>query len=168
MAKITFLYLPGVFGQAFETVEAALEGSWDTTGSRQKQDAPWPVLPMTREPWEDGGICFRAVVTLDDAARGETFCWGVRFRQHDGQETWAIATETAGAQSQDRFCRFRFNGTDSEYRYYLTNCRRLGANKIRRKDGSWGVRFDVWAPHARAVDLVFGAIWDSADPAKNR
>ncbi|MDR1073668.1 MAG: alpha amylase C-terminal domain-containing protein [Treponema sp.] len=118
------------------------------------------------EPWEDGGVCFRSTVELDNAARGKDFYWGVTFRQRDGRETWAIATETADPVSHERFRQFRFNGIDSEYRYYLTHCRRLGANKIKRKDDSWGVRFAVWAPHARAVDLVFGAIWNSADTGK--
>jgi 1,4-alpha-glucan branching enzyme len=166
MARVTFLYIPCVFGQAFEGVEALLKGSWDETGAWQEKKAPWSVSPMAREPWEDGGVCFRTVVELDDAARGKDFYWGVSFRQRGGEEMWAIATETADPASQERFCQFRFNGIDSECRYYLTHCRRLGANKIRQKDGSWGVRFAVWAPHARAVDLVFGAIWDSADPDK--
>jgi 1,4-alpha-glucan branching enzyme len=171
MAKVTFLYIPGVFGPVFETTEATLEGNWDATGKEPKKlpdnsTPPWSVLPMAREQWEDGGVCFRAVVTLDDAELGKTFYWGVRFRTPDGQESWAIATETGDPRSKERHCQFRFTGADSEYRYYLTHCRRLGANKFRRKDGSWGIRFTVWAPHARAVELVFGALWDSADPKK--
>jgi 1,4-alpha-glucan branching enzyme len=166
MPQVTFLYIPGVFGRAFEDVDALLKGSWDEAGAWREKKAPWSVAPMAREPWEDGGVCFRAVVELDNAARGKDFYWGVSFRQRNGREVWAIATEITDPASSERFCQFRFNGIDSECRYYLTHCRRLGANKIRRKDGSWGVRFAVWAPHARAVDLAFGAVWDSADPGK--
>ncbi|MDR2601388.1 MAG: alpha amylase C-terminal domain-containing protein [Spirochaetaceae bacterium] len=166
MANITFLYIPGVFGPAFEDVDALLKGSWSKTGAAIAKTEPWTVSPMSREPWEDGGVCFRAVVQLDSGALGEEFYWGVSFRGKDGRETWAIASEIDDPASNERTCRFRFNGIDDERRYYLTHCRRLGANKVRRKDGSWGARFAVWAPHARAVELVFGAIWNASDADK--
>ena len=44
---------------------------------------------------------------------------------------------------------------DQTERYYLTHCRRLGANKlfVRGRDAP-AVRFAVWAPNARNVELV--------------
>ena len=42
-------------------------------------------------------------------------------------------------------------------RYYFTHCRRLGANKLfvnRRRTPA--IRFAVWAPNARNVELVRG------------
>lgn len=158
---VTFLYVPGVFGSAFEGAEATLEGSWNAQGHRSDV---WSVSPMELTAHDDGGICFRAAVQLDESESGSSFRWGVRFHMPDGQTTWAIATEIADPRSKERYCTFRFDGKEKDVCYYLTHCRRLGANKFRRPDGSWGVRFAVWAPYALKVELVFGAIWNLDDP----
>jgi 1,4-alpha-glucan branching enzyme len=42
----------------------------------------------------------------------------------------------------------------------------MGANKVRNADGTWGVRFRVWAPNAQHVELVFSSIWNIEDPGR--
>lgn len=164
---VTFMYIPGVFGSVFPGADAVLEGSWNKSGHFSDN---WTTVPMTREQCDDGGICFKAQVKLDSAGYGMVFKWGVRFHWSGGKSAWAIATEISEPDSKERYRTFRFDGSDMEQRYYLTSCRRLGANKYRRPDGSWGVRFAVWAPNAVQVALVFGSIWDGTDskakPAK--
>lgn len=158
---VTFRYIPGVFGSTFADVEATLEGSWDARGCFS---STWTSNPMSRVDHDDGGICFFARIQLDASEYGKTFQWGVRFHFNDGRTSWAIATEISDVSSKERYRSFRFDGMDMDQRYYLTHCRRLGANRYRRIDGEWGMRFAVWAPHALRVELVFGSVWDLRDP----
>ncbi|MFZ0258182.1 MAG: alpha-amylase family glycosyl hydrolase, partial [Gammaproteobacteria bacterium] len=61
----------------------------------------------------------------------------------------------AGSGARERV--FTLQGADQTERYYLTHCRYLGANK-RYVEGQAepAIRFALWAPNAREVELVFG------------
>ena len=50
----------------------------------------------------------------------------------------------------------RLRAADQTVRYYLTHCRRLGANKLYTNGQPPAIRFAVWAPNARNVELVRG------------
>jgi 1,4-alpha-glucan branching enzyme len=121
---------------------------------------------MRREVADDGCLCFRVTVSLDEGELGRWFQWGVSFGCPDGSEIWAIPTEVKDRFSRDRHRSFQLCGPDQEEQYYLTHCRRLGANKCLKTDGTTGIRFAVWAPNARNVEVVLGTIWDRNDPRR--
>jgi 1,4-alpha-glucan branching enzyme len=161
---VTFTYITSVFGNPFPGFDATLLGSWDGDG---RYNANWVSVPMAQQPNDDGGICFTAKAMLDENESGKTFNWGVRFGDARGNTFWGIATEVSDPLSKDCHCSFVFEGKAQAEHYYLTHCRRLGANKYLKADGSWGVRFAVWAPNARNVEMVFGSIFDMDDTKKN-
>lgn len=160
---ITITYIPSIFGDIFKGYEATLLGSWNSIGCYSDN---WAQAPMKRRPNDDGGECFCATVMLDEKEKGKTFNWGVRFSKANGNTFWGIATEVSDPVSKECYCSFVFGGNPLKKRYYLTHCRRLGANKYTRSDGTWSVRFAVWAPNAQKVEMVFGSIWDIDDPTR--
>lgn len=160
---VEFTYLTGLTGNLFPGARARLHGSWDARG---RYAAAWSAADMQRTVADDGCVAFRATVELDEAERGRWFAWGVSLLRPDGREDWAIPTEVKDRASRARERWFQFTGAPQQERYHLTHCRRLGANKVRRADGSTGIRFAVWAPNARNVEVVMGAIWDRNDPAR--
>jgi 1,4-alpha-glucan branching enzyme len=162
-ALVHFSYLTGVKGNIFPGVRALLHGSWDGVGRRS---STWKTGEMERGTADDGCLCFRATVALDLAERGKGFDWGVSFIYPEGAEKWAIPTEIKDRSLRLCHRSFQFSGQDQDERYYLTHCRRLGANKVYHADGLIGVRFAVWAPNAQAVEVVLGTIWDRKDPQK--
>jgi 1,4-alpha-glucan branching enzyme len=126
---------------------------------------------MTEFTAEDGCPAFRATVNLDDSQIGQTFRWGVNVDIEQGPNVWGIPTEVNDATSTERYRSFTLRGADQTERYYLTHCRRLGANKL-YVDGQAqpAISFAVWAPHAQNVEVVMGErsggyIWsDSRTP----
>ncbi|MBF0151890.1 MAG: alpha amylase C-terminal domain-containing protein [Magnetococcales bacterium] len=158
---VTFIYLPGVYGDAFPHSSATLEGGWNGQGFHSED---WSVTPMEKIATPDGGRGYQAVVHLDDSQKGQIFHWGVRLHHADtGDASWAIVTEVNDTLSTAQECRFLFDGTPSTQRYFLTIHRHLGANKRLLDNGQWGAVFRTWAPNARQVDLVFGCYWDAND-----
>jgi 1,4-alpha-glucan branching enzyme len=141
---------------------ARLGGAWDARGRRSEA---WRFQPMQAFTDETGCPAFRATVELDDGAIGETFAWGVSVDTPTAAEWWGIPTEVSDQNSGARQRRFVLQGADQTERYYLTHCRRLGANKRFGQEGRQGVHFAVWAPNARNVEVVRGEasggyIWD--------
>jgi 1,4-alpha-glucan branching enzyme len=126
---------------------------------------------MTEFSAEDGCPAFRAAVNLDDSQIGQTFRWGVNVDTPQRPNVWGIPTEVNDATSTERYRSFTLDGADQTERYYLTHCRRLGANKL-DVDGQPlpAIRFAVWAPNAQDVVTVVGErsggyIWsDSRNP----
>lgn len=134
---------------------ARLAGSWDGNG---RFSPAWTTVPMTPFVADDGCPAFRATVMLDDGQLGGTFRWGVWVDTAAASGRWGIPTEVADPLAADRWRSFTFREADQQERYHLTHCRRLGANKLFR-DGTVlppAIRFAVWAPNARNVELVFG------------
>ncbi len=106
---------------------------------------------------EDGCPAFRATINLDDSQIGQEFHWGVSIDTPQSISVWGIPTEVNDTASAERYRTFTLRGADQIERYYLAHCRRLGANKLfvnRRKTPA--IRFAVWAPNARSVELVRG------------
>jgi 1,4-alpha-glucan branching enzyme len=105
---------------------------------------------------DDGCPAFEAVVNFDDSAIGEVLRWGVKLDGPLGAGLWGIASEVDDIASKVRERSFTLQaGVHSEV-YYLMHCSRLGALP---QPGSSGIRFLLWAPNARSIDVVF------ADPA---
>jgi 1,4-alpha-glucan branching enzyme len=152
---VDFQYVTGLKRPIFRN--GRLRGSWDAAG-RYSDD--WTESPMQEDVGEDGCPIFKASVALDLADSHRTFKWGVALDGPQGSNLWGIPTEIQDVNSVDRYRQFRLTGGAAQVeRYYLTYCRRLGANKHGSR-GSAGLRFAVWAPNARGVDVVFG------DPAR--
>ena len=97
--------------------------------------------------------------SLDLADQGKTFKWGVVLDGPQGSNFWGIPTEVQDMNSVERYRQFRLTGggTPQVERYYFTYGRRLGANKhFATGISKPGLRFAVWAPNARIVNVVFG------------
>jgi 1,4-alpha-glucan branching enzyme len=156
MAKIAvkFRYLTGLKRQIF--TNARLSGSWDSQG---KLSEAWDQAPMTPGRAEDGCPCFTATVELDDSGLGTAFRWGVTVDGPQGMNVWGIPTEVNDMNSAERYREFtlKADASSRSQDFYLTYTRRLGARKY-FGDGATkpDLRFAVWAPNAKAVEVVFG------------
>jgi 1,4-alpha-glucan branching enzyme len=153
MPTVTFEYLTGL-EQRF-IMAARLTGSWDAAGHPTDR---WSSVPMEEFTAEDGCPAFRASVNFDDAAVDREFRWGVVAATQQQPDAWGIPTEVNNAQSNDRSLGFTLGGTGQTERYYLTYCRRMGANKLFLDGGEPSVRFAVWAPNATDVRVVRGGV----------
>jgi 1,4-alpha-glucan branching enzyme len=160
--EIQFEFIVGLKREIFRN--ARLQGSWNAAGRYSDQ---WIESPMQEAIGADGCPIFKASVKLDTTDQGKTFKWGVVLDGPQGTRFWGIPTEVQDVNSTDRYRQFRLkpgpdsNGAPQVERFYFTYGRRLGANKHRPSNSSTtGVRFAVWAPNARSVQVVF------ADPLR--
>ena len=131
---------------------ARLTGSWDGNGQSSEQ---WSTVPMQAFTADDGCPAFRATAMLDDSQIGRGFRWSVIVDTAAQANVSGIPTEVNDAASTDRHRVFTLARADQTERYYLTHCRRLGANKlfVPGRDAP-AVRFAVWVPNAQKVELV--------------
>jgi 1,4-alpha-glucan branching enzyme len=152
LISINFEYLTGL--RAPFLVSARLTGSWDAQGFASEYWSSTTMEPFTAE---DGCPAFRATLELDDSQIGHTFRWGVVGDTPDRPNVWGIPSEVNDAASTDRTRAFTLRAANQIERYYVTHCRRLGANKL-VANGQTAIRFSVWAPNARNVELVRGSV----------
>ncbi|MEW6606860.1 MAG: hypothetical protein AB1414_05315 [bacterium] len=151
--SVRFVYLTGIKGDIFSN--ARLIGSWDIH-SRYSEE--WTSVPMKQGIGEDGCQCFSAIVKFNDSELGRQFRWGVVIDGPAGKDLWGILNEINDHRSQERYRAFILQSDTEEERYYLTHCRRLGANKYHStKKSKLGIRVAVWAPNAQNVEVVFGS-----------
>ena len=159
MQTVEFQFITGLKRTIFRN--ARLRGSWDDRG--RYSDA-WTESPMQHKIGVDGCPIFEASVSLDTVDGDKTFKWGVVLDGPQGTNFWGIPTEVQDHQSTDRYRQFRLNNGGAApqvEQYYFTYLRRLGANKhFVAGSVTPGLRFAVWAPNARNVEVVFG---DSAN-----
>ncbi|QSQ22884.1 alpha amylase C-terminal domain-containing protein [Pyxidicoccus parkwayensis] len=149
---VQFEYRTGLKRDVFRN--ARLTGSW---GGRSQDSDAWPVIPMEPATAEDGCPCFRATVTFDESQVGHGFRWGVLVDGPGGRDQWAIAAEPGDTVAPRPVRTFVLGSEPSCERYFLTQGRRLGAQKYFPPGaGRPLARFAVWAPHARQVEVVFG------------
>ena len=152
---IEFEFVTGLKRPIFRN--ARLRGSWDGAG---RYSDVWTDSPMHESIGVDGCPIFRGSVALE-SDRSETFRWGVVLDGPQGANFWGIPTEIQDVNSAERYCTFQMQAGQAPQteRYFLTHCRRLGANKNHTGSGiAPGLRFAVWAPNAQAVDVVFGPL----------
>ncbi|MGA7933199.1 MAG: alpha-amylase family glycosyl hydrolase [Kovacikia sp.] len=153
---IRFTYFTGLKRNIFDHVR--LVGSWNEHNHYSEQ---WTSIPMREEVGEDGCPCFTVTVQFDAFQAGYEFRWGVVVDSPSGSDLWAIPTEVNQRNSSDRYRSFTLRphqDTPPQHEtYYLTHCRRLGAQKYYLPGKTSPVlRFAVWAPHAQSVHVVFG------------
>jgi 1,4-alpha-glucan branching enzyme len=151
LIQVNFEYLTGL-SRPFLT-NARLRGSWDAQGLRSAQ---WTEVPMTAFTAADGCSAFRATVSLDDSQIGQEFRWGVSVDTASQPNVWGIPSEVNDPGLTERYRTFTLRAPDQVERYYVTHCRRLGANKLVNPGKTPAIQFSVWAPNARNVELVRG------------
>jgi 1,4-alpha-glucan branching enzyme len=154
MKTVEFQFITGLKRAIFRN--SRLRGSWDGNG-RYSDD--WTESPMQEEVGEDGCPIFKASISLDLTDQDKTFKWGAILDGPQGSNFWGIPTEVQDVNSVERHRQFRLNGAGVPQveRYYFTYSRRLGANKhIAVGRATPRLRFAVWAPNARSVEVVFG------------
>ncbi|HEX3044000.1 MAG TPA: alpha-amylase family glycosyl hydrolase [Bacillota bacterium] len=154
MSVVNFYYRTGVLGDIFRN--ARLLGSWDGNG---RYSNTWSTSAMTQERAADGSPSFKATVTLDDSQVGTNFQWSVLLDGPGGANQWGIPTEVNDRNSNLCHREFRLVGGEQTEEYYLTHCRRLGANKYYVSGSNDpAILFSVWAPNAQKVELVRGSV----------
>ena len=152
---VQFRYLTGLKRRIFRN--ARLVGNWDPQG---RQSLAGSDTPMTEIIAEDGCPAFTVTVHFDASEVGKPFEWSVRLDTPVASDVRGVATEVKDANKTDRVRRFQLQpaGSNQIEEYYLTYARRLGARKVfsggRSRDAD--LRFAVWAPNARSVEVVFG------------
>lgn len=158
MANITvnFTYFTGFKKAIFNNLR--LIGSWDENGHYSQQ---WRSHQMQQIIGEDGCLSFQTTVELDDSQIGWLFRWGVMLDSPAGNNLWGIPTEVNDRNSSDRYRSFTLqspnNAQSQQETYYLVHSRKLGAQQYYLPGQSQpGLRFAVWAPNARNVEVVFG------------
>jgi 1,4-alpha-glucan branching enzyme len=153
---VDFQFITGLKRAIFRN--ARLRGSWDSRGRYSDQ---WTESSMQEVRGEDGCPTFTASVQLDLADSGKTFAWGVVLDGPQGPNGWGIPTEVQDLRSTDRYRQFRLStqpgARNQVERYYFSYARHLGANKhLGSNASSADLRFAVWAPNAKKVEVVFG------------
>ena len=148
---VNFTFHSGVKRQLFRNVR--LSGSWDTAGRFSNQ---WTEVPMAAS--QDGTGCdtFSASVSFDTAQEGTTFLWGVVADIAMAPNTWVVVTEVPDENSNQRYRSFALAAGATQQDYWFVTARRFGAQMwLPQESASPGIRFAVWAPHAKNVEVVF-------------
>jgi 1,4-alpha-glucan branching enzyme len=151
---VQFRFVTGLKRRIFRN--ARLRGSWDQNG---KYSDLWTETPLTEAVGEDGCAVFTTTLQFDLTEAGKTFNWGVVLDGPQGANFWGIPTEAQDMNSAERYRQFHLQSDEAQQveTYYFTYTRRLGAHKCLIA-GSLvaGIRFSVWAPNAKSVEVVFG------------
>ena len=152
---VQITYFTGLKPDLFSNVR--LTGSWDENGLYADS---WTSINMKQALASDGCPCFQATIELDESQIGKSFNWGVILDSPAGENLWGIATETNDGESIARHRTFTLKSTEEitlqQEQYYLTNYRRLGAQKYYPPGQTQpGIQFSVWAPNAQSVEVVF-------------
>ncbi len=159
--NVQFEYRTGIPQKLFQNVR--LTGSWDFEG---RYSDTWTSANMNEFTASDGCPAWRTTIRFDKSQIGKKFRWGVIVDRASDKNTWGIIREISDSGALSNNCEFQLSESNQIERYWLTNLRRLGANKeYRRAKAEPGIIFSVWAPNARSVELVLGDtssgyIWD--------
>lgn len=106
---------------------------------------------------ETGCDAFTASVSFDASQIGTIFQWGVVADIVGAPNTWVVVTEVPDENSDQRYRSFALAAGETRQDYWFVTGRRLGAQKyfLPASSASPSIRFAVWAPHARNVEVVF-------------
>lgn len=145
MTTVRFIYVTGIKRALFR--DARLSGTWNS----------WGDMPMREIVAEDGCRAFEVTVDFDNTLAGQEIRWDVRLDGPEGGNQWGIATEDSdlGVIRTERHMILPEAGGQATARYQLTISRFLGAQKF-YQGGEERIRFAVWAPNAKNVEVVFG------------
>jgi 1,4-alpha-glucan branching enzyme len=152
--SVEFRFVTGLKRRIFRN--ARLRGSWDQNG---KYSDFWTETPLTEAIGDDGCPVFTTTIPFDHTETGRTFKWGVVLDGPQGANFWGIPTEIQDMNSAERYRQFRLQSDEAHQVeiYYFTSTRRLGAHKCLTAGSlDAGIRFSVWAPNAKSVEVIFG------------
>lgn len=157
--QVKFEYLTGISAELFQNIR--LTGSW---GPERRYSDSWQTQLMQPVKGAYGHV-YTAVIELEDSEVGKQFFWNVLVDTPWQKDLSGITTESELPEHPGLIRSFTLAATGSLERYWLTPCRSLGANKYFHEDGSVGICFSAWAPHAQKVETVIAAddsgyIWD--------
>ena len=149
---VTFTFHSGIKRRLFGNVR--LSGSWDATGRFSNQ---WTEVPMAASQDETGCDAFTASVSFDASQIGTAFQWGVVADIAGAPNTWVVVTEVPDESSNQRYRSFALAQGETRQDYWFATGRRFGAQKYFPPGlaANPAIRFAVWAPHARSVEVVF-------------
>jgi 1,4-alpha-glucan branching enzyme len=148
---VNFTLHTGVKRQLFRNVR--LSGSWNASGQYSNQ---WTQVPMVASQDETGCDAFNANVSFDAAQTGTIFQWGVVADIAGAPNTWVVVTEVPDENSSQRYRSFTLAASETQQDYWFATGRRFGAQKCLRPGSAIpGIRFALWAPHAKNVEVVF-------------
>jgi 1,4-alpha-glucan branching enzyme len=148
---VNFTFHAGVRRHLFTNVR--LSGSWDASGQFSNQ---WTESPMSASVDETGCDAFNASVSFDLSQTGTIFQWGVTADIAGAPNSWVVVTEVPDQNSNQRYRSFALTAGETQQDYWFVTGRRFGAQKYWLSGSTKpGLRFSVWAPHARSVDVVF-------------
>ena len=154
MIQVEFVYYTGIRREILENVR--LTGSWTAHG-RFSESWSAPIIMQPRSLREDDCPSFACTVAFDESALGSTFRWGIRADTAQKRDLWAIPFEVNDRFATDRTRSFQLSAAIGRQEFYLTNNRRIGAQKhYDDRKAEPGVQFSVWAPNAQKVELVAG------------
>ncbi|HEY6417992.1 MAG TPA: alpha-amylase family glycosyl hydrolase [Candidatus Binataceae bacterium] len=149
---VNFTFHSGIKRHLFGNVR--LSGSWNVTGQSSNQ---WTEAAMAASQDETGCDAFTASVSFDASQIGTIFQWGVVADIVGAPNTWVVVTEVPDENSDQRYRSFALAAGETRQDYWFATGRRLGAQKyfLPASLTSPSIRFAVWAPHARNVEVVF-------------
>jgi 1,4-alpha-glucan branching enzyme len=148
---VTFTFHSGVKQHIFRNIR--LSGSWDARGMLSDQ---WTQVPMAASQDETGCDAFSASVSLDSSQVGTGFQWGILADLADAPDSWVVVTEVSDPNSVQRTRSFALSAAGDQQHYWFVTGRRFGAQKYTSAGAAKpGIRFAVWAPYARSVEVVF-------------
>ena len=125
------------------------------------EPAARPDVPMTVSMGDDGCPVFTTDVELADVAAGGGVRWGIVADGPGGSDQWLVPSGGVDALEPGWL---RVDSLAKEQVFRLTGCRWLGAQPVKSRGGEPdGIRFAVWAPNARKVDVVLGHLWRQSD-----
>lgn len=157
--KVRFIYYTGIKRDIFEY--AILKGNWDFRGI--PTSGTWSEVPMEKRVGTDGCPIFTADLIFEACDEKTIFHWGVDLQLHNGGRKWGIFTETGDSTTHHRYLTFNLDCKSSEKvqieTYRLSYHRYFGAQKHFPNPfdlDSPHIRFAVWAPNAKNVQVVFG------------
>jgi 1,4-alpha-glucan branching enzyme len=134
--------------------QARLLGDWDLQG---RASADGSETPMNEFTADDGCPAFTADVLFDPVGIGQVFHWSVRVDTLAVADVSAIAIELGDPDRTDRVRSFELAAGGAQPQaeaHWFTLARRFGAQKV-AGGAAPGLRFSLWAPNARRVDLVW-------------
>lgn len=137
---------------------ARLRVSADAEGRRTQ--GPWVEVAMDEIRAEDHCPSFAGSITLASTEVGKTFEWSVSADTEHATDVCVMTFETSDPESQNLHRSFVLDppGPEPQYECYtLTLERQFGARKrYWNGDSAPGLQFSVWAPNARAVEVLWG------------
>ncbi|HEX9308089.1 MAG TPA: alpha-amylase family glycosyl hydrolase [Anaeromyxobacter sp.] len=151
MPDVRFIYLTGLPTRRF--ANARLRGSWDDLG---RTAAAWSERPMSPVVCDDGCPGFEAVVSFPTSELGRKFEWTVVGDGPGGADRPLVTVEEDDPHSRRTVRSFVLGPARQVERHHLVLARRLGANAADRPGAPPALRFAIWAPNARTVEVVFG------------